>query len=105
MPVGAERVVPAVPALGSSHLGGLLTASEKVGKELTAAFYVRYADMRQNAFEHLCRQNPQLSPDNLLSAVGRELVWRQPRRVARGGMCQVIVCHWLRRQSQWRTTS
>lgn len=68
--LGAERVVP---ALGSSHLGGLLTASEKVGKELTTAFYVRYADMRQNAFEHLCRENPQLPPDNLLSATQKLL--------------------------------
>ncbi len=56
--LGAERVVPET---GRCHLYGLLTTSEKVGKELTKEFYFRYAEMRQNAFEHLCRENPSLS--------------------------------------------
>lgn len=68
--LGAERVVPDV---GRCHLFGLLTSSEKVGKELTKEFYFRYAEMRQNAFEHLCRENPQVAPNELLSATQKLL--------------------------------
>ena len=56
--LGAERVVP---LSGKCHFYELLGASERVGKELTKEFYVRYANMREDAFEHLCRLNPQVS--------------------------------------------
>ena len=68
--LGAERVVPET---GRCHLFGLLTSSEKVGKELTKDFYFRYAEMRQNAFEHLCQENPSRSKDQLLSATQKLL--------------------------------
>ena len=68
--LGAERVVPET---GKCHLFGLLTSSEKVGKELTKDFYFRYAEMRQNAFEHLCQENPSRSKDALLSATQKLL--------------------------------
>ena len=68
--LGAARVAP---LLGGNHLHGLLTSSEKVGKELTKEFYFRYAEMRQNAFEHLCRENPTHSPNALLSATQKLL--------------------------------
>ena len=53
--LGAERVVPAA---GQCHFYGLLAESEKVGRELTKEFYVNYANMRQDAFEQLSRDNP-----------------------------------------------
>ncbi len=68
--LGAERVVPET---GRCHLFGLLTSSEKVGKELTKEFYFRYAEMRQNAFEHLCGENPNSSRNDLLSATQKLL--------------------------------
>ncbi len=68
--LGAERVVPET---GRCHLFGLLTSSEKVGKELTKDFYFRYVEMRQNAFEHLCRENPDSSRNDLLSATQKLL--------------------------------
>ena len=68
--LGAERVVPET---GRCHLSGLLTSSEKVDKELTKEFYFRYAEMRQNAFEHLCRENPDSSRNDLLSATQKLL--------------------------------
>lgn len=68
--LGAERIAPAA---GRCHLYDLLTASEKVGKELTREFYFNYAEMRQNAFEHLCNENPALSRDDLLSATQKLL--------------------------------
>lgn len=68
--LGAERVVP---ESGRCHLLGLLTSSEKVGKELTKDFYFRYAEMRQNAFEHLCVENPDSSKSELLSATQKLL--------------------------------
>lgn len=68
--LGAQRVVPDV---GKSHLFSLLTSSEKVGKELTKDFYFRYAEMRQNAFEHLCRENADHSKNELLSATQKLL--------------------------------
>lgn len=68
--LGAERVAP---ESGLCHLYGLLSSSEKVGKELTREFYGRYAEMRQNAFHHLCRENPALSRFDLLSATQKLL--------------------------------
>ncbi|MDZ4683791.1 MAG: N-6 DNA methylase [Planctomycetaceae bacterium] len=68
--LGADRVAPET---GRCHLNALHAASEKVGKELTREFYVRYAEMRQNAFEHLCTENPNLSRDDLLSATQKLL--------------------------------
>src|SRR4029077_3937204 len=62
--LGAERVVPAA---GSCHFYGLLEESEKVGRELTKKFYVCYADMRQDAFEQLSRDNPAGAPHDVLS--------------------------------------
>ncbi len=57
--LGAERVVP---DHGRCHLYDLLTASEKVGKQLTKEFYVGYANMRQDAFESLCAGQRQRIP-------------------------------------------
>ncbi len=68
--LGAERVTPEV---GPNHLHALLTSSEKVGKELTKEFYFRYAEMRQNAFDHLCRENPSVAKGELLSATQKLL--------------------------------
>lgn len=53
--LGASRVVP---ESGSCHLVELLNASEKVGKDLTKEFYVKYANMREDAFLSLCEANP-----------------------------------------------
>lgn len=61
--LGAERVAPPT---GRCHLVNLLTASEKVGRELTREFYVNYANIRQDAFEHLCRDNPGVDRHDLL---------------------------------------
>ncbi len=68
--LGADRVVP--PA-GQSHLYELLNASEKVGRELTKGFYVRYADMREAAFDHLCRANPTVSAQSILASTQKLL--------------------------------
>jgi hypothetical protein len=62
--LGTERVIP---ASGQCHLYPLLEASEKVGKELTKEFYVRYANMREDAFTHLCQANPEVEPQAILS--------------------------------------
>lgn len=69
--LGAERVAP--PSPGRCHLYELLAASEKVGRELTKEFYVRYADMREDAFEHLCRVNPSLGPHEVLASTQKLL--------------------------------
>lgn len=68
--LGSDRVVPEV---GPCHLDGLFTRSEKAGKELTKEFYFRYAEMRQNAFEHLCSDNPSIGRNELLSATQKLL--------------------------------
>ena len=68
--LGAERVVPAT---GKCHLYDLLSASERVGKELTKEFYILYAGMRENAFEHLCRSNPETQPPQVLEATQKLL--------------------------------
>ena len=68
--LGADRVTPEI---GRCHLDGLLTTSEKAGKELTKEFYFRYAEMRQNAFEHLCSENPNVPRNELLTATQKLL--------------------------------
>jgi hypothetical protein len=68
--LGAERVVPAA---GPCHLVTLLSESEKVGRDLTKEFYLRYADMRQDAFEQLGRDNPGVSRHEVLSATQKLL--------------------------------
>ncbi len=52
--LGADRVVP---SSGDCHFYKLLGESEQVGRELTKDFYVSYANMRQDAFEQLSRDN------------------------------------------------
>ncbi len=66
----AERVVP---ASGKCHFYDLLSASEKVGRELTKEFYVRYAEIRELAFEHLCQTNASISPQAVLAATQKLL--------------------------------
>ena len=68
--LGAERVVP--PS-GQCHLYELLGASERVGRELTKEFYIRYADMREDAFESLCRTNPTVPPPHVLASTQKLL--------------------------------
>ena len=68
--LGAERVVPAT---GKCHLYDLLSASERVRKELTKEFYILYAGMRENAFEHLCRSNPEIQAPQVLEATQKLL--------------------------------
>src|SRR5438552_3498022 len=63
--LGAERIAPLT---GRCHLYELLTASEKVGRELTKKFYVLYGNIRQDAFELLCRENPNVSRHDVFSA-------------------------------------
>jgi hypothetical protein len=62
--LGAERVVP--PS-GDCHFHRLLAESEQVGRELTKEFYVNYADMRQDAFEQLSRDNPEVPRQEVLA--------------------------------------
>ena len=62
--LGASRVVP---ESGPCHLIELRNASEKIGKDLTKEFYVKYTDMREDAFLSLCQANPNLSPQHVLS--------------------------------------
>ncbi len=68
--LGADRVVP--PS-GECHFYGLLAESEKVGRELTKEFYVNYANMRQDAFELLSRDNPEVSRHGILSSTQKLL--------------------------------
>ena len=68
--LGAERVVP---ASGRCHLYDLLAESETVGRELTKEFYVRYADMRQDAFARLCQDNPDVPPQDVLACTQKLL--------------------------------
>jgi hypothetical protein len=68
--LGADRVVP---ASGRCHLYGLLAESEKVGRELTKEFYVNYANMRQDAFEQLSRDNPEVSRHDVLATTQKLL--------------------------------
>lgn len=68
--LGADRVVPEI---GKCHFYDLLAESEKIGRELTKEFYVNYADMRQDSFEHLCRDNPEFSRHQVLSGTQKLL--------------------------------
>ena len=62
--LGASRVVPET---GPCHLLELRNASEQVGKDLTKEFYVKYANMREDVFLILCRSNPEIPPQDVLS--------------------------------------
>lgn len=68
--LAAEQVVP---ASGQCHLYELLGASERVGKELTKEFYVRYATMREDAFNHLCQANSEVEPPTILASTQKLL--------------------------------
>lgn len=68
--LGAARVVP---GSGPCHLAELLNASEKVGKDLTKEFYLKYADIREDAFLSLCQSNPAVPAQDVLSATQKIL--------------------------------
>ena len=68
--LGAPRVVP---SSGECHLAALREESEKVGRELTHAFYGRYSEMRRGMFASLSRDNPSLPRETLLSYTQRIL--------------------------------
>lgn len=68
--LGAERVVP---ALGTCHFHGLLSESEKVGRDLTKEFYVLYANIRQDAFEQLAADNAAVSRHDVLTSTQKLL--------------------------------
>ncbi|MEW4451267.1 hypothetical protein AB1L30_01150 [Bremerella sp. JC817] len=68
--LGAERVVPLV---GQCHFKNLKDASDKVGKTLTKQFYLEYADIRQDVFETLCKENPEESRHEILAATQKLL--------------------------------
>jgi hypothetical protein len=60
----ANRVVPAD---GRCHFYNLLEESEQVGRELTKEFYVNYANMRQDAFDQLSQDNPDVPRHEVLA--------------------------------------
>ncbi len=62
--LGAERVIP---ESGRCHLYDLRTASERIGKELTKDYYVKYADIRQDVFEQLAQSNDSIDRHTVLS--------------------------------------
>lgn len=66
----AERVAP---AQGDCHLHGLLNASVVAGRGLSREFYQRYADMHEDAFEHLRRANPEFTPQEVLTGTQKLL--------------------------------
>lgn len=68
--LGAERVSP---ERGRPHFYELLAESEKVGRELTKEFYVNYANMRQDAFETLARDNALVPRRDVLAATQKLL--------------------------------
>ena len=68
--LGAERVVPTA---GKTHFYALLDESNKVGRELTRAFYVGYADMRQDAYAELARDNPAVAKHDVLASTQKLL--------------------------------
>jgi len=68
--LGVDRVVPTV---GKCHFYNLLEESDKVGKDLTKHFYVNYANMRQDAYEQLSRDNPTVSRHDVLSSTQKLL--------------------------------
>ncbi|MHB9048165.1 MAG: Eco57I restriction-modification methylase domain-containing protein [Pirellulales bacterium] len=61
--LGAARVVP---ESGRCHFHALLAESERVGKDLTKEFYHHYSEMRQDAFQRLCRENPDVPRPDVL---------------------------------------
>ncbi|MBR9804230.1 N-6 DNA methylase, partial [bacterium] len=68
--LGAERVTPET---GNCHLFALREASEKIGKQLTKDFYVRYADIRQDVFEQLAVENSSYDRHDILSSAQKLL--------------------------------
>ena len=68
--LGAARVTPET---GRCHFYELLAESERVGKDLTKEFYLRYADMRQDAFQRLGRDNPDVARHDVLSCAQKLL--------------------------------
>ncbi|MEW4570108.1 DNA methyltransferase [Tautonia sp. JC769] len=68
--LGADRVVPRTEPC---HLYELLDASEKVGREVTKDYYVRYADMREAALDRLCEVNPEVPPLEVLACTQKIL--------------------------------
>jgi hypothetical protein len=68
--LGADRVVPAG---GKCHFEELLAASEHIGRELTKEFYLRYAEMREQAFDHLRKDNATVPAADLLRATQKLL--------------------------------
>jgi hypothetical protein len=68
--LGAGRVVP---ESGPCHFYTLLKESEQVGRELTKKFYVDYADMRQDAYEQLSRDNEQVGRHEVLASTQKLL--------------------------------
>lgn len=62
--LGSERVAP---QSGRCHLDQLLSDSVAVGREMSKEFYLRYADIRQDAFERLKRDNPTISQHDVLA--------------------------------------
>jgi hypothetical protein len=62
-----------VPLHGLCHLYELRTNSEQVGRKLTHEFYVKYAGIRQDAFLHLCRENPGVAKPQLLQCTQKLL--------------------------------
>ena len=68
--LGAERVLGPD---GKNHLEDLFTASKKIGRELTNAFYGEYRELRQRTFDALRTQNPGREPEALLAATQKLL--------------------------------
>ena len=68
--LGAERVVPLD---GPCHLAGLLNESEKIGKDLTKEYYVKYANLREDIFNQLCVANPAVMPQAVLAGTQKIL--------------------------------
>jgi hypothetical protein len=68
--LGAARVAP---ESGRCHFYDLLAESERVGKDLTKEFYLRYAEMRHDAFRRLCRDNPDLPRHDVLGCAQKLL--------------------------------
>ena len=68
--LGADRVVPVT---GSCHLYDLLKESERADRDLTKEFYVRYADMRQDAFEQLSQDNLDVPRHDILTCTQKLL--------------------------------
>ena len=66
--LGAERVCGA-----ANHLDGLLAASDTVGREVTAEYYRRYADIRREMLAALRVENPSVEPAVILEKTQRLL--------------------------------